>query len=269
MSYFNHDDVKLFYILDGPKNGPTVLCLHGWGCDLHDWNFQIEYLHQLGFQTVAIDHRGHGRSSIPSDLQTLRPETFADDAVSLLNHLGISQCVVMGHSMGTVIASALAIKNPERVKALILSDPVYNLPREKVTALTHIDGSDASVRAAEMFKQTFYTPDTPHWLTSWHTRRVLGTPPAVVSHTLKGIFRMDDSLGVKENALEAFKKRKVPRLVICASESAATVDRALPVMEGDQIIIMKDSSHWPHHQEAVTFNEEVGKWLVQLGLVSG
>lgn len=268
MAYFRNKDANIFYILDGPTDGPVIVCLHGWACDLHDWNFQIEFLHNLGFRTLAVDHRGHGRSPVPTDLKTLDAETLADDTAMLLEHLGIRQAVMMGHSLGAVVASILAIKYPGLAIALILSDPMYNTSKEQLRQqIEFLSGPSACDKASEMFKSAGYTLQTPQWMISWHTRRVLGTPAAVVFRTLLETYGRDDGFGSKENALKRFKDRKTPRLVVCASDNSATVDRALPAGENDKIIVIENSSHWPHQQEAARFNQLVADWLTQLGIV--
>jgi pimeloyl-ACP methyl ester carboxylesterase len=96
-------------------------------------SFQIEFLHALGYRTLAFDYRGHGRSSLvesPERLGKLRPQTFADDAAALLDHLGIAPAIVLHHSMGTITASTLMIQHPVNVTMVILSDLVYNMPWE-------------------------------------------------------------------------------------------------------------------------------------------
>jgi 3-oxoadipate enol-lactonase len=79
------------------------------------------------YRTIAIDNRGAGRSSIPSQPFTL--ENMADDALSVLDYYGVRDAHVVGASMGGAIAQILAVKHPTRVRSLTLAcTACRNLP---------------------------------------------------------------------------------------------------------------------------------------------
>ena len=103
----------------GPHDAPTVLLLHGWtaSCDL---NFFTCY-EPLGqhYRVVALDHRGHGRGI--RSRKVFRLEDCADDAVALLDELGIERAIPVGYSMGGTIAQLMWRRHPERVAGLVLA----------------------------------------------------------------------------------------------------------------------------------------------------
>lgn len=107
MPFFQRDEALIFYIVEG--TGPTILLLHGWACDLLDWQYQVPFLHSLGYQTIAFDSRGHGASSVPPEdcSEQLRAEVTADDAVALLSHLGVTSAILLSHSAGALVASII------------------------------------------------------------------------------------------------------------------------------------------------------------------
>lgn len=86
MPCFQRDKASIFYVVEGI--GPVILLLHGWACESLDWQYQILFLHSLGYQTIAFDARGHGASSVPpkEDAEQLKAEITAGDAVALLGH---------------------------------------------------------------------------------------------------------------------------------------------------------------------------------------
>lgn len=92
------------------------------------------------WQVVNLDMRNHGRSDWHDSMSYA---LMAEDVKDTLDHLGLEQVIVLGHSMGGKIAMEFALRYPERVNKLILADisPVQNRPRhlEILSALDSID----------------------------------------------------------------------------------------------------------------------------------
>lgn len=107
----------LFHEVDG--EGTPCLVLHGGlGVD------HTLYRRTLGplsppLQLVYLDHRGNGRSGRPP-IDTITIPQLADDAVALADRLGLDRFVVFGHSYGGFIAQELAMRHPDRTRALLL-----------------------------------------------------------------------------------------------------------------------------------------------------
>src|SRR5438270_11163706 len=105
MPFADLSEVRLFYT-DDAAGDPPVLFVHGYSCDSHDWTWQLPYFTER-HRVVAVDIRGHGRSSAPAAGYT--PTRFAADIAELLEQLGTGPVVAIGHSLGGVIVSALAV----------------------------------------------------------------------------------------------------------------------------------------------------------------
>jgi pimeloyl-ACP methyl ester carboxylesterase len=256
MPIFRNDDVDLFFTDEG--DGLPVLLLHGWACDSHDWSWQIPAL-LAGHRVIALDHRGHGRSSAPAG--SYRPQVLADDAAALLRHLEAGPAVVVGHSMGTVVSSALAVRHPELVRALVLVDPVYNVG--DATVATSIAGAaqGPAAAAASAFEGAFYTPTTPPSLRTWHRRRVLGTPDHVVADCVLGLYEGEDAIGRAEVAATYLMARSQPRLTVHATRAGADFERTLPTGERDGIHLWEGAGHFLHQERPEAFNELLLGWL--------
>ena len=100
-------------------DGPLVLAAHGITSNHRSWGLVAE---ALGGEAtlVAPDLRGRGRSNeLPGPYTVAR---HADDCAALLDHLGADSAVVTGHSMGGFVATALATRHPDRVRAVVLVD---------------------------------------------------------------------------------------------------------------------------------------------------
>lgn len=98
--------------------GPPLLFVVGLGGRAEFWHRQMEHFGSE-YSTISFDHRKTG-DSLPSDVQTT-VEVLANDAVALLDALGIERATVVGHSLGGAIAQHMAIHAPARVVALVLS----------------------------------------------------------------------------------------------------------------------------------------------------
>ena len=102
----------------GPPHAPTLVLLHGW-TSTADINWFPSFA-SLGrrFHVVSLDHRGHGRGLESSSPFLL--EDCADDAIALMDALGIERCIPVGYSMGGPIAQLVWRRHPDRVDGLVL-----------------------------------------------------------------------------------------------------------------------------------------------------
>jgi len=117
---FDSGGVPIHYITQG--EGEAVLMMHGvlssadraWvGRGLFD------AVAQAGYRVIAYDHRGHGQSGKPHDPAAYGLEMI-EDAVRLLDHLGIERAHVVGYSMGGQLANKVRERYPERVLSLTM-----------------------------------------------------------------------------------------------------------------------------------------------------
>ena len=104
--------------------GPDVVLIHGLTGDLSIWllSRMMPVLAQT-HRVTAYDLRGHGYSDAPPDQYTSGAQ--AADLFALMDKLGIERARLVGHSFGAVIAMHAAALSPERIEALVLSDPYY------------------------------------------------------------------------------------------------------------------------------------------------
>jgi pimeloyl-ACP methyl ester carboxylesterase len=104
--------------------GPDVVLIHGVTGDLSIW-FLCEAMGILGrsFRVTAFDLRGHGYSGLSQHGYTSADQ--AADALAIMDALEIEHAALAGHSFGAVIAMHAAVLCPDRVDALVLSDPCF------------------------------------------------------------------------------------------------------------------------------------------------
>jgi pimeloyl-ACP methyl ester carboxylesterase len=119
---FDSNGVKIRYVTAG--TGEPVVLIHGWMGDSSMWGRDQSGTTRLnttgadGFQLIALDCRGHGKSDKPHDPEKYGPE-MAADVVRLLDHLKIDKAHLVGYSMGAFIAGKVAATHPERVLSVV------------------------------------------------------------------------------------------------------------------------------------------------------
>ena len=103
------DGTTLFYE-EAQGDEPPILLVHGIACDHTHFGPQFEHFARKGRRVVAVDLRGHGKSDKPQQSYTM--EFFTDDLAWMCEQLDLKKPVVIGHSMGGVVALALALICP-------------------------------------------------------------------------------------------------------------------------------------------------------------
>ena len=119
------DGLALFvrdYPIEGEPLGEPVLCLHGLTRNSRDFEIVGPRIAALGRRAIAVDVRGRGRSDWGSDPTRYALPVYAEDALRVLDQLGVARAVWLGTSMGGLISMVAAQAQPDRLGALILND---------------------------------------------------------------------------------------------------------------------------------------------------
>ncbi|UXX83236.1 3-oxoadipate enol-lactonase [Roseovarius pelagicus] len=111
--------LTLHYRLDGAADGAPLMFINSLGTELSLWDDVIAHL-PAGLRIVRFDLRGHGASGCPPPPYTMGG--LIRDAERLLDHLNIAGAAIVGLSIGGMIAQGLAVKRPDLVRALVMSN---------------------------------------------------------------------------------------------------------------------------------------------------
>jgi pimeloyl-ACP methyl ester carboxylesterase len=116
--------------LKADSSKPTIFFIHGLGSAA---KYYEEVVTHLGIQVnvLLMDTEGAGGSPLSATRPSV--DTIATDVVAVLDHFGIERAMIVGHSMGGMIACRIAEKHPRRVDGLVLIGPVH--PTEKLASV--------------------------------------------------------------------------------------------------------------------------------------
>ena len=123
MAFFEHDAVSLAY--DDSGSGTPIVLLHGLSMSQRSWDRLVPELTPR-FRVVRLDQRGHGESSHAPGTYVL--DTYLADTVAFLEQVVGESSILVGHSLGGVIAHGVAQMRPDLASSVLLEDPPLYVP---------------------------------------------------------------------------------------------------------------------------------------------
>jgi len=105
------------HVRDEGEGDPPIVFVHGLGADHYEFIHQIRFF-SVRHRCIAFDQRGHGRSPSTPNRGIARS---VKDLGALVDDLGIERFILLGHSLGTMVAFEYTAANPERVEKLIIA----------------------------------------------------------------------------------------------------------------------------------------------------
>ncbi len=243
--------VQVHFVAEGPAEGPVVLLAGSLGSTLQMWDPQVPALTQR-FRVVRYDTRGHGRSPVPAGPYAL--DDLVDDAVALLDRLGIARAHVAGLSLGGMTAMRLAAREPERVDRLALLCTSASLGPVSAwaerAALVRAQGSGA---VAEAVVERWFTPalrDADPALVQRMRQMVADTPAEGYASCCTAIERMD--------LREDLRHIRAATLVLAGSDDPATPPEHLAAIAGAvpgaRLLVLPQAAHLANVEQPVAVN---------------
>ncbi|MGH9114239.1 MAG: alpha/beta fold hydrolase, partial [Acidimicrobiales bacterium] len=108
--------------------GPLVLLVHGFPESWYSWRHQLPVIAEAGFRAAAIDVRGYGRSSAPIEVSAYGMLQHVADNLGVVEALGETTAVIVGHDWGSPIAAASALLRPDVFGAVAMLSVPYHAP---------------------------------------------------------------------------------------------------------------------------------------------
>ncbi len=256
------DGLSLFYHDEG--QGEPLLLIHGFPLSSELYQPQRAALNNH-FRILTPDLRGMGRSDAPSGAYSV--ETYADDLVALLDHLGIGSAVVAGMSMGGYVLLSMLRRHPERVEGAIFIDTKAGADtdegragRRKMAQQARVEGAGAiaDVMLPKMLTERTRTeqPDL-----AAHVREMMAVTP------VDGIVGALEALAARPDSTDILPQINVPALVIVGSEDAITppveAQKLQAGIPNAQLVVIDGAAHAANIERPNEVNRAIEQWLEQ------
>lgn len=249
------DGVMLHYRSEGAGE-PTVVLVHCGGCDMTVWTSVLPAL-TPDHRVVMFDLPGHGKSgknrtawSVPS---------FAADVRTIIEHLGITRAILVGHSMSGPIVVEAAAEMPDRVAGVVTIDTLHDAGKADDPA--EIAQFFAAMRADYRgtfgaYVRTLFPATADPALVQRMVDIELANDPAIAIPMLESVSHF--------STREPFAKVKAPIIAINADLNPTNVEGNRALHAQYEARIMTGVGHWPMLEAPARFNAELARAVHEL-----
>lgn len=275
LAHLDHHEV--FYTTHG--QGRPMLIMHG-GSGL-DHTYFRPWLDPLGdqVQLVYYDQYGQGRSTRPDSYEKISMESWADEADDLRASLGYERILLLGHSYGGFIAQTYALRHPERLDGLILSNtaPALDYP-DVIMANAQSRGTPEQVQAV-IAGLSAPVADDASWRQLWNTilplyfhhydPQVAASLDASTHYSAEAFNQGMGKIIATFNTLNRLHEIVIPTLVLAGSDDWITppkqgAERLHAGLPNSKLATFEESGHFPFIEEQAKYIETIRAWLATL-----
>ncbi len=262
MKALRRDWGHIHYRVDGPADGPALVCVNSLGTDLRMWDAVLTHLLPAGLKVIRADKRGHGLSARGPEGMTI--DDLAGDVAALMDHLDLGRAVLLGCSIGGVIAQALAAAHPDRIAALILTNTAARIGTAESWAerIAQVNAAGLQTMAPAIMERWF----APAFRASdacalWQTMVARGDPA--------GYAACCAALAVADLTDRA-RTIAAPTLVVAGEEDRATppdlVAKLAQVIPGARLEVIPGAGHLPAIEAPAEFGALISRFLKETDL---
>jgi 3-oxoadipate enol-lactonase/4-carboxymuconolactone decarboxylase len=258
MNFANLHGTHLHYRSDGNPRGTPLVLIHSLGTDLRLWDDLVPRL-DATLRLVRLDLRGHGLSADPAEELSLAD--LSADLAALLDHLEIDRAVLLGISIGGLIALDFALRNQARVRSLILVDTAARIGTAELWQ-TRMDTLRVYGMAhlADSILARWFAPDFPaRCPAQFQGLRTLLIRNSVAGYTAACAALRDADLRAEVSQIKA------PALVLCGAQDAATPPEVVQELAGSLpnagFAVIPDAGHTAPVEQPQVMADQINAFL--------
>ena len=256
--------ITLAYVELGNPQGPPLLLLHGFTDSSRTWSLVAPYLGK--YRLLMPDQRGHGASDSPECC--FSSAQYAFDAKLFMDALGVKRAHVVGHSMGSMVAMAMAADYPERVASIALIGSTAMVPVKRGDWLyASVDALKWPLDPAVPFMRDWHPANQPTPVDPVFAEAVRAEYMTIPRHVWRGVMRELASVPVGRHSPDV----QVPVLVlsggkdpIFTAEHHASLLKAFP---GATAHVFPELGHNPNWEQPANVSVRIAGFLEQADLV--
>jgi 3-oxoadipate enol-lactonase len=246
-------------VAEAGEGGRPLVLVHGFTGAKEDFTEWLDPLAELGWHAVAADQRGHGDSAKPEHDGAYSFDVFADDLLALLDALGWSTTVALGHSMGGMVLQTAVLHAPERFGALVLMDTSHRALKgvdpdivELAVEIAREQGMEALL-VAQAAVAGMQEPaaqrllETREGYAAFGDRKLLASAPAMYAAMIRAITDPTSPI----DRLDGLRSVTVPTLVVVGEQDRPfrrPSQRMAEAIEGAELVVIPDAAHSPQFE---------------------
>lgn len=231
--FIETNNITLHYLeFQAEADKPTIIMIHGITANAHAFDGVIHSGLFSNYHIICPDLRGRGLSSKPAFSYTLKDHAM--DILGLLDHLGIEEATIVGHSYGGLLSAYLSTHYPQRVKRIVFLDAAAELNPNSAKMLESIFGRLSKVYDSydDFINTMKNAPQITEWdpyMESYYCADIQMREDGKVN-TIPNLTNMSTvALGVvNNNWQQTFSSVKVPTMLVCARDHYTLGEPLLP-----------------------------------------
>ena len=258
MPHAKANGIEIYYELSGPADAPVVMLSNSLGTRLEMWEPQMAALTER-YRVLRYDSRGHGRSGAPPGPYSIA--MLGEDALALLDALGIASVHFCGLSKGGMVGQWLASHHGERLVSLTLCATAARLgPAELWNQRIEQSAREGMAALVDGVTERWFTAAfraTPRPEIEQVRAMILATSPQGYGGCCAAIRDMDQS--------EAIRAIRTPTLIVAGADDPATPPEVMRDLHeripGSRFVEISEAAHLLNIEQAGRFNRALTSFL--------
>jgi 3-oxoadipate enol-lactonase len=256
----SRDGTRLFAQSEGPEDGPAVVFANSLGSSIAVWDAILPLL-PADLRIIRYDLRGHGRSEVPAGPYSMGQ--LVSDAEAVCDAFEVRDALIVGLSVGGMIAQGLAVKRPDLIRAVVLSNTAAK-----------IGNADMWNDRIKLIRENGMSGASDAVMQRWFGRDFYGTPAMAPARAMFEATSPEGYCGVcaaiaGTDFYTPTSGLRIPTLGIAGSEDGSTppdlVRETVDLIPGSQFALIRRVGHIPCMEKPAEYAAILARFIADTG----